>query len=185
MFPVVVVLGALAYLGALCLAISALLGPLFVRVPYVPTQDAILPDIIAAMELSDGSTVFDLGSGDGRVLRYASKRTPAARYVGIERAPFPLAIAWLMSLPPRLTGGRRIRYIRGSFLDQDLSDATHVFTYLAPDAMDALLPKFERELQPGTRLVSSDFGFMNRPPTRVIDLHRTDHRGRRLLAYEF
>jgi hypothetical protein len=52
--------------------------------------------------------------------------------------------------------------------------------------MDALLPKLERELQAGTKLISIDFPFTHKKPDQIIELSNVPHtRGKRLYVYEF
>ena len=79
-----------------------------------------------------------------------------------------------------------ITFERGDMFDQNTESATHVFTFLSSVLMDKLLPKLERELTPGTRLVSCDYKFSKKDPLRVIDLHRENEKfGKRLYIYEF
>ena len=66
----------------------------------------------------------------------------------------------------------RITFIEGDFLDQDLSEATVILCYLFPEALRALRPKFERELQPGTRIVSEVFTVPGWKENEVIEVNR-------------
>jgi hypothetical protein len=75
--------------------------------------------------------------------------------------------------------------LRGDFMKQNLSAADRVFTYLYPGLMDELLPKLEKELHPGTRLVSCDFPFSKKKAKEVIDLERPKLTGQKLYIYEF
>ena len=73
-----------------------------------------------------------------------------------------------------------------NFHTHDLSNATHVFTYLYPQVMDGLLTKLERELAPGTRLVSATFPFTLKRPTAEIKLKRGKYQlVHTLYIYEF
>ncbi|MBU1348656.1 hypothetical protein KJ781_01145 [Patescibacteria group bacterium] len=152
--------------------------------PFVPIPPETLPPIVEALKLADTSVLYDLGSGDGRVLVSCWMHHPKASYVGIDVALAPTWFArWRLF---RLGRPMTIHIMRRNFLTTDLSNATHVFTYLFPGLMEKLLPKLERELKPGTRLVSCDFPFKGKEPLEVIDLGRPERaRGRRLYVYGF
>ena len=154
------------------------------RAPFIPIPQAVLPYVVDALELKPGSVVYDLGCGEGRVLLACWKRFPHARYVGLDKAV--LAI-WLARWRKRQTARDADSvFKRMNFFRQDLSDATHVFTYLFPGLMQRLLPKLKRELKPGARLVSCDFQFNDMKPVKTIQLDRPiGALGRTLYVYEF
>jgi len=61
-----------------------------------------------------------------------------------------------------------------------------IFTYLNPNIMDDLLTKFDKELKPGTRLVSLSFKFTGKQPINEIDLKRSKYKlGRKIYVYQF
>ena len=153
------------------------------RAPFVPIPKAVLGEIVKALELRPNSVLFDLGCGDGRVLLAAQAGQPKAKFVGIDVSWLPITLArWRI----RLGKARNIKLTHGSFFKQDLTPATHVFTYLFPEIMNQLLPKLKQELHPGTRLVSCDFQFNELTPQRIINLNRPHKAlGQRLFVYEF
>lgn len=156
------------------------------RVPFVTSSNAVLKDIAKALEVKDDSVVYDLGCGDGRVLLYLTRSNPKARYIGIENNIFPLLLARFESFLNKKKGGAKVEIINNNFFKQDLSNATHIFTYLYPNIMDELLPKFEKEFKPGTRLVSLSFKFASKNPVSEIDLKRSKYKlGRKLYVYQF
>lgn len=150
------------------------------RAPFVPSSRRMvdrLPDLIT---LNTTSVVYDLGCGDGRILRSLHRHFPAARYVGIENDLFPYLLAHLFNW--RIVSDRFI-IKRKNFFTEDLSSATHVIMYLFPEVMDQLLPKLEQELKPGTVLVSFDFSFTNKKPERIV---KTPELGRhQVFVYRF
>ena len=80
----------------------------------------------------------------------------------------------------------KIEIRRQDFFTANLSEATHLFTYLYPHVMDDLLPKLDKELKPGTRLVSISYKFTTRQPNVTIDLKRNPYKlARTLYIYEF
>ena len=104
---------------------------------------------LAKVEKED--IVYDLGSGDGTALRVAVKEF-GARGVGIEIDPLRFFISSMLLHSNKLSDKVQIR--RKNFFDVDISDATVIFVYLVPKALNRLLPKFKKELKKGTRIVS-------------------------------
>ncbi len=156
------------------------------KVPFVPVPNSILKDIYKALEVKEGSVVYDLGCGEGRVLFYISRLVPKAQYIGIENSTFPLILARLRAWWHRKTTKTEIQIINQDFFQHDLSNATHIFTYLYPNVMDDLLPKFDKELKKGTKLVSVTFKFTTKQPTKEIDLSRSKYKlARKIYVYEF
>jgi len=156
------------------------------KVPFIPVPNSILADIYKVLEVKEGSVVYDLGCGEGRVLFYLSRLIPKATYIGIENGPFPLLLARFRAWWHTKTTGTKIQIINQDFFEHDLSDATHVFTYLYPNVMDDLLTKFDKELKPGTRLVSVTFKFTLKQPIAEFDLRRSKYKlARKLYLYEF
>lgn len=156
------------------------------KVPFIPTPKPVLKEISKAMNLSKNGIVYDLGCGNGQILFYLSKNNPNIKYIGIENNPYPLILARLRLFFSGKEKNKNIKIINNNFFKQDLREATHVFTYLSSDLMDKLLPKFEKELSPGTRLVSLSFYFENKKPIEKIDLKRGKNKlGRELYIYQF
>jgi cyclopropane fatty-acyl-phospholipid synthase-like methyltransferase len=123
-------------------------------VGFVPTHpqhvDAFFE--LAALSLSD--IVYDLGSGDGRLV-FAAIERGAGRAVGIELDRDIVRKARSEARKKHLQD--RASFIRADVLDVDLSEATAVFCYLTPQASAALKTKLERELKPGARVVMESF----------------------------
>lgn len=157
------------------------------KVPFISVPHSILPDIEKALELEQGSVVYDLGCGDARVLRYLAKRNPKAKFIGIENGVFPYHLAKVISWGNKLIGRPdNIEIIREDFFDYNLSDASHIFVYLYPNIMDDMLGKLTDELKSGTRVVSASFKFTQKPILKEIDLHRGKMQiTRHLIVYEF
>lgn len=129
----------------------SVMGPFFFGAPWVPMPTALAREGLRLARLQPGETVYDLGSGDGRVLRVAAAEF-GAQAVGVEIEPLR---ASLSRLNLRLAGlGGRTRVIRANFNDVDLSGADVVVLYLLPKAAAGLAPKLRRELRPGARIVT-------------------------------
>ena len=104
--------------------------------------------------VSSSDVVYDLGSGDGRLL-FAALENGAGRCLGIDIDVKKVNEARESAKKKGLES--KVTFIEGDFLEQDLSEATVILCYLFPEALRALKPKFERELKPGTRIVSEVF----------------------------
>jgi len=162
------------------------IGNLKNRVPFVMSSMAVLKDIAEALEINENSVVYDLGCGDGRILFYLSQLNQKAKYIGIENNLFPFILAKLRVYFNKKKNNAKIEIINKDFFKKDLSDATHIFTYLYPNVMDDLLLKFDKELKGGTKLVSLSFQFTNKRPIKEIDLGRGRYKlGRKLYVYQF
>jgi precorrin-6B methylase 2 len=152
--------------------------------PYVPVSHKIVPAIVEALKLKDGDVLFDIGCGDGRVLKKAVNSNQTVRGVGIDYDRWVAFRARITCM--KEIRSKKISIIRADAFDQDLSGATVVFTYLFPGFMDRLFVKLKKELKPGTRLVSCDFKFKDIEPIQTIDLQRPKHvLGRTLYVYQF
>jgi SAM-dependent methyltransferase len=153
--------------GASVLVMS--LASLFIGgAPYGATPLHVLQRMLEAAAIRPGEKVYDLGSGDGRLLIDAHKEHGAVA-VGIEISPF---FCWISRIKARVAQAE-VTILRGSFFRTDFSDADVVFCYLLPAQMKRLAPRFAR-LGPGTRIVSLRFEIPGwRPVQRICrDGHR-------------
>ena len=123
-------------------------------VVYVPTPDTVVTAMLTLANVTAADVVYDLGSGDGRI-PIAAATLFGARGVGIEiepnlvrRANDNLAKAGVAD---------RVMFLNQDLFDADLRPATVVALFLLPWMNQKLLPKFQRELRPGTRIVSHNF----------------------------
>jgi ribosomal protein L11 methylase PrmA len=119
--------------------------------------------------VSSSDVVYDLGSGDGRLL-FAALEKGAGRCVGTDIDPKKVDEARELAREKGLDN--KVTFIEGDFLDIDLSEATVILCYLFPEALRALKPKFERELRPGTRIVSEVFTVLGWKENMVIEVNR-------------
>jgi precorrin-6B methylase 2 len=156
------------------------------KVPFIAVPNSVIIDIQNALGIKDGSVVYDLGCGDARVLFRIADVYPNARYIGIENGAFPVIVARTKAFFRKLRNKKEVEIIDADFFTKDLSDATHIFIYLYPKVMDDMLSKLEKELKPGTRLVSATFMFTLKKPIAELDLKRGKYQlARKLYIYEF
>ena len=122
--------------------------------PPIPTPQIIVDRMLEAAQVKQGDVVYDLGSGDGRILITAVQKY-GARAVGIEIDPDLVEKArrrvHLLGLDDRIS------VIHGSALRADLSPADVVTLYFLTSTNERLKPNLEKCLKPGTRVVSNQF----------------------------
>ena len=124
--------------------------------PYVATPRRTARQMLELADVGSEDVVYDLGSGDGRVLWLAAQEF-GARAVGVEIDPFRYAWTKIMIRFKRLGG--RVEVTRADFFKVDLSSATVVTAYLLRDTNRKLMGKLTRELRPGARVVSRKYIF--------------------------
>ena len=146
-------LGWAAILGAVGIGLLAyyFLGSFLFGAGYEPTGRAKVDALLELAEVGPTDTVYELGAGTGAIaLRAAEQR--GARVVAIEIDPLRAGILALRRTRSPARG--RITVRRANLFRTDLAAATVVTTFLWPSAMTRLSPQFERELAPGSRIVS-------------------------------
>lgn len=121
--------------------------------PFVPSPMPVVEKMLELAEVISGDVVYDLGSGDGRIVILAAEKY-GARSVGIEldRSLAQESAAKVKEL--KLDG--RVTIVEGDILQTDLKPATVVTLYLLVSANERLRPILERDLKAGTRVVAHD-----------------------------
>src|ERR1035437_8150401 len=119
--------------------------------PWWRTSHKTARAICKLAKIKKGDLIYDLGSGDGTALITAAKEFEAFG-VGIQIDPIRYWISKIRIQRSGLT--KRIKVINKNFFKQDIKEADVVFVYLVPKALNKLLPKFKRELEKGTRIIS-------------------------------
>lgn len=148
---------------------------LIVDVPFVPVRKRAVIQIVNALHLSQGSILYDLGCGDGRVLIEAFGRISGMSGVGIENGIMPFLIATVRTQKLPIS----IQY--KNIFDTDITKATHIFCYLSPQVLKKLAPKILQECRVGTRVVSCDYKFPNWRPIDTISIETKDDQLARIL----
>jgi cyclopropane fatty-acyl-phospholipid synthase-like methyltransferase len=111
--------------------------------------------------------LYDLGSGDGRIL-IAAVQQFGVKAIGVELNDS--LVRWAISRVERLDFQDKIHILRTNFFTVDLREADVVTMYLGSEANHLLRPKFEKELRPGTRVVSHQFQLEDWDPLEVNTL---------------
>jgi hypothetical protein len=120
---------------------------------WVPTSQPLLERMLTMAQVGPGDVLFDLGSGDGRIVIAAAKR--GAEAVGVEYNPDLVALSRRTAARERLSS-EHARFIRGDIFETDFSSATVVALYLRSELNLRLRPAL-LDMPPGTRVVSHMF----------------------------
>ena len=140
-------------------------------VSFIPTAADEVGCFFDLAPVSSEDVVYDLGSGDGRLLIAAVERG-AGRAVGVELNPARVQESRDAARKKGLDS--RITFVEADLMDVDLSKATLVVAYLFSTASTALKPKLEAELRPGARVVMESFPVHGWKPQQIKKLeHRT------------
>lgn len=118
---------------------------------YDPTPMDTVCRMLALAQVSDKDIVYDLGSGDGRIIIKAAK-IYSARAIGIETDPFRYLFSWINILVSGQIKRARVKF--GNFFRKDISEATVITLFLFKPTNNKLKTKLMQELKPGTRVVS-------------------------------
>jgi protein-L-isoaspartate O-methyltransferase len=133
--------------------------------PYIPTPEPIVVRMLEAAHVKPDDVVYDLGSGDGRVVILAAQQF-GARAVGVEILP---DLCRKASERIRLLGlDERVRMIEDSVFHVDLSPATVVTMFFLTSSNERLKPNLEKQLRAGSRVVSNEFPIRGWKPTEVV-----------------
>jgi protein-L-isoaspartate O-methyltransferase len=122
--------------------------------PYVPTPDDVVARMLRLAKVGPTDVVYDLGSGDGRIV-IAAARDFGARGVGIEIDPALVAKATAAAMAAGVAD--RVIFRTEDVRTASLADATVVTLYLLAASNVTLRPMLTRQLRAGTRIVAHDF----------------------------
>jgi ubiquinone/menaquinone biosynthesis C-methylase UbiE len=133
-------------------------------VPYVPTPEQVVERMLEVANVGPNDLVYDLGSGDGRIVIAAAKKH-GARGVGIDIDPDRIREARANARSAGVSD--RVEFREGDLFKTDLSQASVVTLYLLSSVNLQLRPKLLNELKPGTRIVSHAFDMGDWKPLKV------------------
>ena len=134
------------------------------EVPFVPTPFEVVDRMLEMAEVKKVDVVYDLGSGDGRIVIRAAKKY-GARVVGIE---IDRPLVDLSRAKARDAGvAHLVEFYEQDALNVDLSQATVVTLYMLPEFNARLRPILAQQLKSGARIVSHDFDIEGWVPSKV------------------
>src|SRR5579872_5322923 len=147
--------------------------------PYYPTPQVVVDKMLQLGGLKAGEKMFDLGSGDGRIVIMAAQKYKAdATGVEFQDDLYRQSMQKIRTLGLEKTA----RIIHGDIFKQDYSSADMITVYLLPVSNNKLRPLLEKQLKKGTRIVSHDFPFRDWTPVKEVSIE-DDGEGRSHTLY--
>jgi ribosomal protein L11 methylase PrmA len=138
---------------------------------FVPTPQTVVDEMLKVTNVKKGDVLYDLGSGDGRIVITAAKRF-GVRGIGIDIDPQRIAEA---NENARKEGvAHLVTFKQADLFATDISEATVVTLYLLPRLNVKLRPKLFGELKNGTRIVSHAFDMAEWEPEKHLKVDGRD-----------
>jgi hypothetical protein len=143
-------------------------------VPYVPTHESLVDEMLSMARVGANDVLYDLGSGDGRIVITAARRF-GTRGVGYDLDPDRVSEARENARRAGVTD--RVRFEQQDIFTAKFADATVITMYLLPDVNMRLRPKLLSELKPGTRIVSHNYDLGDWQPVqrKEMDVSGVNH----------
>jgi SAM-dependent methyltransferase len=132
---------------------------------FAPTWEPVVFEMLQLAGVTAQDVVYDLGSGDGRIVILAAQKY-GARGVGIELDPKLVAISRQVARDAEVSD--KVTFVEGDLFAADIAGATVVTLYLSTSVNRQLEAKLKRELRPGTRIVSHQFPIGDWTPERTV-----------------
>jgi 16S rRNA A1518/A1519 N6-dimethyltransferase RsmA/KsgA/DIM1 with predicted DNA glycosylase/AP lyase activity len=127
---------------------------------FFPSFSGMIRIIDDFADVDEGDLVYDLGSGDGRVLEHFGKKN--IKCVGVEQNPLLNKIA-----RKKLKEYSNVKIIQGNIFDQDLSKATVIIAYLSRLVTKDLQKKIKKECNPRTKIILVSYKFSDWNPIKM------------------
>lgn len=142
--------------------------------PFVASPLPVVRQMLVLAELHSGEVLYDLGSGDGRVVIMAAKEF-GAKSVGVELRDDLVKRA--LNSVSEMKLDQSVQIIHKDIFDVDLTSADVVFLYLTTSANTKIKPKLEAELKRGARIISHDYEILGWKHARVKNFCENPSRG--------
>ena len=137
------------------------------EIPFVPTPVEVVDKMLELAEVKSGDLVYDIGSGDGRIVIRAARKY-GVRAVGIEMDRLLLEKARKDAQAAGVS--HLVQFRAEDALKADLSPATVVTLYMLPWFNEKMKPNLKKYLKPGARIVAHDFGIEGWQPDKTVRL---------------
>jgi ribosomal protein L11 methylase PrmA len=135
------------------------------EVPYVPTHERVVAEMLKVANVGKNDVLYDLGSGDGRIPITAAKRF-GTRGVGVDIDPARITEA--RENAKKAGVADKVTFMQQDLFETNIKEATVVTLYLLPDVNLRLRPKLLADLKPGTRIVSHNYDMGDWKPLKTI-----------------
>ena len=137
-------------------------------IPYVPTRHDTVRDMLWLADVGTNDVVYDLGSGDGRIVIAAARDFHAGKAVGVETNSHLVEESRLNAVQAGVSN--RVKFIQGDLFTTDFSSASVVTLYVGHSPNLELRAPLFHALKPGARVVSHQFGMGDWPPDKSLEV---------------
>ncbi len=137
---------------------------MFLAAPFVPTSRKVTKQLIEVAQLTSNDVVYDLGSGDGRLVIEAARKG-VKHAVGFEINPL---LVYYSRIKARLFHLENATFIHESLWRADLSKCNKLIVYLLPKTMTKLKDKIHTEMKPVSLVISHSFSIPDIEPINQI-----------------
>lgn len=137
-------------------------------VPFVPTPQVVVDEMLRIANVGKGDFVMDLGSGDGRIAITAARKF-GARALGVELDEHLIIQSEEGARQAGVEG--RVKFVQQDLFKTDLGQASVITMYLLPSVNRRLRPRL-LDLRPGTRIVAHDFDLEDWKPDRMTTIRK-------------
>jgi len=144
-------------------------------VPYVPTPQEVVEEMLKLANVKEGDVVYDLGCGDGRIVVTAVKKYKAKKGLGVDLNPERVKDSEKTAKDAGVQD--KVEFKQGDVLkltDKDVAQADVVTLYLLPEVNLRLMPVLKKGLKPGARIVSHDFDMGDWKADKQIEVKDPD-----------
>jgi ribosomal protein L11 methylase PrmA len=136
-------------------------------IAYIPCNQEIVEAILELAKINSQDILYDLGSGDGRILITAAKKY-GSRGIGIDIDPHRIEQAKQKALKNCVD--KKLQFYQQDLFSSNFRDATVIFIYLLPHLNLRLRPQLWKQLKPGTKIISRDFDMGDWQPLKQLKL---------------
>lgn len=143
-------------------------------VPYVPTPQNVVDQMLDLADVNSGDYVIDLGSGDGRIVISAAKRGATGHGIDLD----PQRVSEARGNAKEAGVDNRVMFMEQDIFDTDFSNASVITMYLLPTVNLKLRPELLNKLEPGTRIVSHSFDMDGWKPDKEVTIRNDGSAGR-------
>ncbi len=133
--------------------------------PWLPTKPKQKRHLMDQLELSNGTTVYDLGCGTGTLLFSVVEKNPQVNAIGLEISVLPFVIAKIKSW---LKSSKNVSIRYANLFQKEIFDADIVFVFLLSKSYRKLWEKFARELKDDALVILEAWPFPDLKPIKTI-----------------
>lgn len=153
--------------------LSIVLSSVKNKISPMPTSEKVKRKVLTSIPPKIHGTLIDLGSGWGNVAIALARQFPQCQIIGYETSPVPYYFSKMWHYFYKTSN---LKLVKKDFFSISLRECSLIYTYLCPEVMNSLKEKFDKELAPGTIVISNTFAIPGWIPIQILqekDLYNT------------